>query len=383
MKILFAITKSNFGGAQKYVYELASRYKELGHDVHVSAGGEGVLKEKLHMASIPTHHIGGAQRDIDILKEFRVAINLFKTIRRVKPDVLHLNSPKIGGLGALIGRLLGVKNIVYTNHGWPFNEQRPLWQIAIIKTLSWFTIVLNKKTIVLSKIEFNQVSHWPLVSGKVVVIPNGVSDFDLLSKEEAIKKLSEQAGIDIDEKIRDKTLMIGSIGELHKNKGYAYAIDGIKCFINQYPDTKISYIIIGEGEERQYLEKKIKEEKLESIVYLAGQVENAKQYLKAFDIFLISSVKEGLPYVLLEAGLSDIPVITTSVGGIPEVVENLKEALIIAPKRPQEIQNAIFYAMQHKEDLSKISRAFKNKVSTEYNFKNISEKILGLYSDSR
>ncbi len=382
MKILFAITKSNFGGAQKYVYELASRYKELGHDVQVSAGGEGVLKDKLNAAGIPVHHISGAQRDIDILKEFKVAINLFKTIRQVRPDVLHLNSPKIGGLGALIGRTLGVKTIVYTNHGWPFNEPRPLWQVAIIKTLSWLTLVLNKKTIVLSNIEFDQVAKWPLVKGKVVVIPNGVSDFVLLSKEDAVKKMSEQTGFDFDSKATEKVLMIGSIGELHNNKGYTYAIDGIKSFIYQYPNIKIKYIIIGEGEERQDLEKKIKEEKLENIIYLAGQVENAKQYLRAFDIFLISSVKEGLPYVLLEAGLADVPVITTSVGGIPEAVENLKEALIIAPKRPQEIQNAIFYATQHQDDLSKISSAFKNKVSTKYNFENISEKILELYSGS-
>jgi glycosyltransferase involved in cell wall biosynthesis len=384
-KILFIITKSNFGGAQRYVFELATRLQTDGHTVAVALGGNGALKTKLEESGIEVFSISGAQRDISLAKEVQVLWNIFSIIRTYKPTVVHLNSPKIGGLGSVAARLAYAMNrtksgkIIYTNHGWPFNEPRPEWQQILIRIFSWLTVFLGGTTIVLGDTERNDVKGWPFVQKKFVIIPNGVSNFNVLDKNTALSKLvGEQKAKDW---IAEKRLIIGTISELHKNKGLTFALEGLNSYIEQYPNQKIAYVIIGEGEERKTLEetiKKLSHLKPEHVV-LSGQIPEAREYVGAFDLFLLSSVKEGLPFAILEAGYAGVPVISTSVGGIPEVIQNLENGILIAPRRPQEIKNALVYLNEHPEVNTNMVAKFKEKIKEKYNFEHIIEQIKKLY----
>lgn len=399
-KILLAITKSNFGGASRYVFELASRLKEEGYEVAVAPGGKGVLQTMLEEKGIPVFPISAAQRDISITKEFKVLWNLYKIVRTYKPTIVHLNSPKIGGLGAVAARLASVvnstvggkdkesgehyfvKKIIYTNHGWPFNERRPEWQQFLIRVFSWLTVFLGGTTIVLSKTERNDALKWPLVQHKFVTIGNGVVPFVAKEKREALMRLvgSEKA----DQWIAEGRTVIGTISELHRNKGLTYALEGLNMYTDQYPDKKIAYVVIGEGEMRTEIENLIekntkKSTSLRGNIILAGHVNEAREYLRAFDIFLLSSVKEGLPFAILEAGYVGVPVISTCVGGIPEVIQNLENGMLIPPGRPQEIKNALIYLDEHPEVEPRMITSFKEKIATQYNFDVIFKAIKDLY----
>lgn len=405
-KVLLVITKSNFGGAQRYVFELATRLVSDGYEVAVALGGEGALKDKLINASIPVFPIDAAQRDVNITKEIKVLWNLFRIIEDWQPDIVHLNSPKIGGLGVVAGKMANfinlvintlkftirskdkknlVKKIVYTNHGWPFKEPRPEWQLVLIRMFSWLTVFLNHKTVVLSETEKRDVKSWPFIKNKLVVIPNGISPFDVYEKNEALEKILAKVTDSPAEPIikkwqEDGTTVIGTISELHKNKGLTFAIEGIESYIKQYPDKKLMFIIIGEGEERTMLKNLIAEKSLQNIVILAGHIDEAREYLSAFDVFLLSSVKEGMPFAILEAGYVGIPVISTSVGGIPETITNLENGLLIPPRRPQEIKNALLYLDEHGDIKKKMAKEFKSRITKIYNFDIIVEKIKFLYS---
>ena len=132
-KILYVITKSNFGGAQKYVYELAVEMKNQGYEVEVACGGKGELMDRLKLASINTREVQGLERDISILKEIKAIFSLTKIIHEVKPDIIHLNSAKAGLLGSIIARFLRVPRIIFTAHGWPFLEPRS----KVWRSLAW------------------------------------------------------------------------------------------------------------------------------------------------------------------------------------------------------------------------------------------------------
>ncbi len=387
-KILYIITKSNFGGAQRYVFELAKRSKQEGYETAVALGGNGVLIEKLQAEGITVFHLDSAQRDISLLKEFKLLWRLLQVVRAFRPTALHLNSPKIGGLGAVAGRIFRVPQIVYTNHGWPFKEDRPEWQLMLIRFFSWLTIFFNKKIIVLSETEKEYVVTWPTARKKIEVLPNGISQFLVKNKEEARALLLEKArhtthASHIDSiqpvQITQKTFVIGTISELHKNKGLSYALSGIKQFIEHMPEKEILFFIIGEGEKRPELESQIKELGLEKNVVLCGHVDDARTYLKAFDVFLLSSIKEGLPYVILEAGISKIPVISTSVGGIPEVIKNFETGLLIPPKRETEIKNALIYFVEHPDMVSHMQDTLYHTIIKKYNFDAIFKKTAELY----
>ena len=142
-KILYAVTKSNFGGAQRYVFELAEAAKNKNYEVHVACGGSGQLIQKLNGIHIPVHPLDYAKRDVDIVNEVKTLYALYKIIKKIQPDVVHLNSPKLGGLGSVVARIAGVSRIIYTNHGWPFMEERPLWQTVLIKFFSWSSIMYS------------------------------------------------------------------------------------------------------------------------------------------------------------------------------------------------------------------------------------------------
>src|ERR1035437_9844261 len=100
MKILYAITKSNWGGAQRHVFDLATAMKTIGHEVFAAVGGEGLLKEKLEKAGIYTYSIAALGRNTSVGKDARSFKELYSVIREKRPDVLHLHSPKAAGLGA-------------------------------------------------------------------------------------------------------------------------------------------------------------------------------------------------------------------------------------------------------------------------------------------
>ena len=160
-KILFVITKSNWGGAQRYVYDLATALPKTEFDVSVVFGQKGRLAEKLEQAGIKTYNIVSLQRDVSLgadLKSFFELRRLFKTVR---PNIVHLNSSKAGGVGALAARVAGVKKIIFTAHGWPFWEDRNLVARAVIWFFSWTTALLAHKPIVISDYDLRVARQMP------------------------------------------------------------------------------------------------------------------------------------------------------------------------------------------------------------------------------
>jgi glycosyltransferase involved in cell wall biosynthesis len=139
------------------------------------------------------------------------------------------------------------------------------------------------------------------------------------------------------------------------------------------------YAIIGDGDERSRLEKLIIELGLERNVFLLGHVDNAAQYLKAFDIFVLASLSEGLGYVILEAGLVGIPCIATNVGGIPEIIENMVSGILVQPRQPEEITKAINYFVGNKNIREKCAMALQKKVSTEFTIRGMVQATVVTY----
>jgi hypothetical protein len=183
-KILFLITKSNWGGAQRYVFDLATTLDQDIYEPVVALGGNGELLDKLSVAGIRTISLATLQRDISFTKELSFAKELWRTVRIEKPDVFHVNSSKAGGLGCFIGRVAGINRVIFTAHGWAFNEDRPLWQKFIIKKLHWWTVVLSHHTIAVSSAVAAQM-NWPFVQRKMTVIHPGRTITNFAGKLEA------------------------------------------------------------------------------------------------------------------------------------------------------------------------------------------------------
>ena len=160
----------------------------------------------------------------------------------------------------------------------------------------------------------------------MTIIHNGISpaDYDFLERTE-------------------KEFVVGTIGESTKNKGHKHLLEVGKYF----PTLKFNII---------------------------SNIPNASKYLKNFDIFVLPSIKEGLPYVILEAGLAGLPVIASNVGGIPEIIDNEKNGILVSPANPEELALAIKKLIDDKTLRETIAKNLREKIQKEFSLEKMVEK---------
>lgn len=407
---MYIITKSNWGGAGRYVYDMATHVPKDAFEPVVALGGSGVLKQKLEAEGVETLTIPDLERDIGIIKEIKALRNIFKIIKEVKPDVIHLNSSKVGILGALAARLYNIyiflwellnptrpnvpesarygrepstlnpSRIVFTAHGWAFKEKRSLMVKKIIGYISWLTIALCHVTIVVSKDDRKKVGKFVFVQQKIKLVHNGIGPQAFMERAAARKILAEKAGWPA----LGQRLWIGSIAELHKNKGIDYALKAFGELTKRSPEnaeesSEVAYIIIGEGEERKNLESSVAQEKLKGKAALIGEYRNASTLLRAFDIFLLPSLKEGLPYALLEAGAAGLPAIATNVGGVSEIIDDMKSGIVIKEKRQKEITEALAFLVTHDEKRKEFGDRLAKTVMENFTLERMVKETVDVY----
>lgn len=300
-KALFLITKATWGGAQKYVYDLATHLSKELFQVSVAYGTAGRLLTMLKEKNVPTYALPSLGRDVALFSDIASFFQLVQLLRAERPDVLHVNSSKAAALGALAGRLCGMPRIIFTVHGWPFKEDRNFLLRGMIYFVSWFTALLSHATIVVSKRDEEIGKKMWFVGKKIHYIPLGIEPPVFLPRDEAARALS----------IATLSPRIVTIAELTLNKGIRYAIEAIVELKKR--GINVEYFIVGDGELRSSLEQQVKTAGVADRVHFLGFVESAENYLKAFDLFLLPSIKEGTPYVLLEAEAADLLIVATSV----------------------------------------------------------------------
>lgn len=299
-KILFVITKSNWGGAQRYVFDLATHLPQ-GYEPVVALGGTGnegagtgLLAEKLKTIGVRTVFVKGFMRDVSITKEYSTLRELIELFKKEQPDVVHLNSSKAGGLGALAARIAGVPKIVFTVHGLPWDEPRGPLAKALIYIATRLTFLLCHTVIAISK------DNQRRAPGSVLIY-NGIGPMQLGDGSYVRTQFPVGAKI------------VGTIGELNANKNQIALIEAAR----ENPEMYVA--IVGSGELKEFLNDAIKKYHLQERVKLLGFMP-AADVLKGFDVFALPSLKEGLPYVLLEAKQAGLPIEANPVGGIPEIL---------------------------------------------------------------
>ena len=367
-KILYVITKSNWGGAQRYVFDLAKNLKDT-YEITVASGGNGVLFEKLKQEGIQTISIPSLERDIKLWNEQKVVAEILQIIKDQRPDVIHLNSPKAGLLGSITGRIYNFSHknkicIIQTIHGFPFIEPRSFIWKTIMWIASYASLLLAHKNIFVSQKDIELSKKMPFISSKTVFINNGIAPINFLLKEEARLKLLGE---------KYDGILVGTIAELNHNKGLEFLIRSFSHLKNE----DIKSVIIGDGEKRTELED-LKSE-LNVPVKLTGQIPGASEYLKAFDIFVLPSLKEGLPYVLLEAGLAGLPVISTTVGGIPHLIQSGISGTLVPPKDPEDLAEAIKSYAENKNLRESHGKELQKIVQEKYNLETTVQKTALLY----
>lgn len=374
-KVLYVITKSNMGGAQQYVYDIAYSMRDRA-DISVATGNKGPLTDKLQRAGIRTHTVAGMVRDIGAFREAKAFVSLFKLFREERPDVVHLNSSKAGVLGSLAARLNRISCITFTAHGWPFHEQRSWWWRKIAWSGSWLTALLSHQVICVSQYDADH-THMPFVQSKLRVIPIGVGSFTCIDKQKARAALFTPE----EQKKHVEDIWVVTIAELTPNKNHYALLDAV-CAYNRTHEKQVYYSILGDGEQRTALESYIAQHNMSQFVKLHGFVADGRTYLHAFDIFALVSKKEGLPYAILEAGVASMPAVASAVGGIPEIIEHEKNGFLIDPFDSTSIVGALDTLGADERFRQKLGETLHERVSNSFSRERMLRETAALYTET-
>jgi len=383
-KILFIVTQSEFGGAQRYIYELIGGLNPEKYNFVIAAGeGNEELFEKISKLKSPgTREVGAnlnlKTQNLKYLKRTPLPWQIIFSIREIfnllkgeKLDILFLCSTTAGLLGSisklfyqLITKNYKLKTI-YRIGGWAFRDPRPSWQNKILLWAEKITAPLKDKIIVNCESDRQLAIKYKICSTeKIIKIYNGIDpeDLDFLPKEEAINYLNSKVKMQ-NAKLQVKTQnLIGCVANFYKTKGLPYLIEAAHLLNSKFKIQNSKFLIIGDGKQRSLLEALIKKYNLENTVFLLGQIPDAYKYLKAFDIFVLPSLKEGFPWIILEAMAAEIPIIATNVGAIPEIIENGKEGILIEPKNSQILAEKFFWFLNNQGRAKKMGIKAREKV---------------------
>jgi len=359
-KIIIGITKGTWGGAQRYVYDWTVSLPKEEFEIKVVFGQKGRLVHELQKVGIQTSELPALGRNVSFGADLKSFFELFSLFRKEKPDIVHLNSSKMGGLGSVAARFAGVHKIIFTAHGWPFWEKRnPLSRMAIW-FFSWLTALFSHTIIVISNYDLRVACRMPLVNKKTICIYNGIYPIEFLPRES-----------------QKNSVRVLTNGELVDNKNLFIGIDAVaKARAIGVP---IIYSIIGDGELRKSLGEYINRKKYNEFISLLGFIPEGSRFYKNYDIFFLPSKKEGLPYVLLEAGLAELPVITSNVGGIPEIVEHEKSGLLYSPYDVDGFAKALQKLATSTSERFRLGKKLKEKVENDFSFTQMFKKTIALY----
>lgn len=349
MKVLVVINELELGGAERLVHDQLIHPAFTADVKVICLDRMGPLAESLLARGVDVQLLGMRGR-LDI----RAIPRLRRVFRAWCPDVVHLHLARSG----ILGRLASVRmphRLVYTEHN--------IWSRypRLIRHANASTFHLNHGVAAVSKAVRDQILaglRWPPDTSRVAVIGNAV-DVDQIEKSALTRSDSRhRMGVP------DDALVVGNIANLFARKGQEFLIMAAAEICRR--DNRVRFVVIGEGDEREALERQIHRLGLEEHVLLLGAVRDAYRLLRGFDVFVLSSRFEGMPVALLEAMALGIPAVATSVGGIPEVIIQGETGIVVPPEDVSSLEAALTRFLSDAEFRRSAGEAARRRVAERY-----------------
>lgn len=327
-KILYLITSSGWGGAERYVARLAAAAaSEL--DVTVMAGTS--KRFELFRAlpvQVHRHEFSELKHPVSPFSDLAAILKLRKFIDRENISILHCNSSKAGLVGALAAAFSKRKpKVVFTAHGWGFLESRPaIFRLAILLS-ERLASRFRQATIVLSEKEREIALRYRLSSpDRLHLVPHGLDagEIAFMPPDQARAELGRRAGRDL-----KSAFIIGTVANAYPSKALPSLIETFSSAANEMPDAHL--VVIGNGPEMSKVERARETSAAKVRVHLLGAIDDAAKLMPGFDLFVLASLKEGMPWAILEALAAGLPIVATRVGAITEMIEDGAAGLLVEP----------------------------------------------------
>lgn len=341
LRIMYFQQNLAIGACEEYFYLLMEGIDKTKFDVLFVCPENAVLDSlvtRIKALGVEVH-----KYSLDT-NNYLLILNLVLFFRRFKPDLIHFNDPCL--MGIIAARLAGMPVLVMTYHT---PELKPKYSLKgrLIKRIAFRHCGLYFIFIAERNREIG-IKKDKLVRKRSSVIYYGLPPEKFQQKYDK-KEVCQEFLLDGDCRI------VGNIGRLSYQKGQSYLIEAAALIIKQVKSVK--FFLVGEGELKLELKAQVKEKGLQDYFIFTGHRTDIPRLLSAFEILVMPSLFEGLPFAAIEAAAMGIPVIAANVGGVSSLVIDGKTGLLIPPGDSQALAKAILWMLEHPKEVKEMGLA--------------------------
>lgn len=342
-KVLHIITRLIIGGAQQNTMITASQLDSRKFDVMLvsgpQTGSEGSLIGEVTRRGVKLQILQELVREISPFKDLAALLKLYRLMRSQAFSIVHTHSSKAGILGRIAAKMAGVPVIVHTVHGWSFHDRMRAPRRWLFVTLErWMAAMSDALVVVSSVLEEMGLREGIGRPGQYVTIYSGIdlTEFDQSASERDQKRreLGIPAGVPV----------IGTIGRLSPQKSPEDFLAAARKVIQQMPEVR--FLIVGDGPLRGRVEESIRATGISDKVLLTGIRHDVPGLMASLDVFVLSSLWEGLPRVIPQAMAAGRPVVCTNVDGNAEAVLDGVNGLLVPARDTDALADAILQLLR-------------------------------------
>ena len=382
MRVLHVLTNLDFGGAQLSVVNICVSLRRRGLDVrvaHSSAGGRRfcaseLLYQRLREEGVPLYDVPRMRRGVNPYQDFLALVQLRRLIREVRPEIVHTHMSKAGVLGRLAASLEKTPCVVHSVRGWSFYGGGSALKRRTFISLERFSARLTDKMLAVSA---RQVADGLKVGigspGDYLVVRSGIdvgqfqvgrSDADALRQGLCIPPGAH---------------VVGTVMALVEQKAPLDFVATAVEVLRDRPGTH--FLVVGDGPLREQMKEAIRREAIQESFHLVGHSTDVPRLLAVMDLFLLTSRWEGTPRVILEAMMTGVPVVATSVGGVPEIIEHDRSGLLAPPGDVESLKRHVVRLLENPAESRDLSQQARRNVAAEFDISTVTDKHEQLYAE--
>jgi glycosyltransferase involved in cell wall biosynthesis len=367
-KILVLITHLERGGAQETVVGLAGGLRRRGFDVTVGAQLGGPMQERLEADGVPLVHLPHLVRQVSPVDDARAYREVGRLIRDGGFDVVHTHSSKAGVLGRIVASRAKVPVIVHTSHGLPVNPDMSGAERWILLAAERRAARASDRIVAVSHATADELVALRLARPEQIsIIPSGI-DVDrfrnLPSREEARRSF----GISADGPVA------GWVGRHFPQKRPEVVLEVARRLVRTMPEA--SFLMVGDGPSFEEAVASTEDEPRIHVVGFRNDIETA---YAAMDLLVLASAWEGLPRTVLEAGAAGVPVVSTDVSGVSEVVKDGETGRLTPATDSRSLADGVVGLLRNDVERELMGKSIASLVGSEYSDEHMVDASIELY----
>jgi glycosyltransferase involved in cell wall biosynthesis len=361
IKISYIIGQLMRGGAEKQLYELVRCIdKNKFEPIVVSLSQGGDWTEKIREANVQVIELE-RKKNNEVARLYK----LIKLLKEIKPQIVHtylFSANSYGRIAAVLNRTPII--IASERSVGEIGKDKKKYMIYIDKLLSYFSdgIICNSEYC-----SNNLTKKYSFNRKKIFTVHNGIN----------LNNFLKEFNINNENKSRSK--IIGTIGSLYSHKNHKLFLDMAKIILDSIQNKNIDFLVIGDGPLRNELEIYSERLGIQKSVIFTGNRSDIPRLLKKMDIFVMTSLYEGMSNAIMEAMIVELPVVATDVGGNRELVINGVTGFLCPPDNAQSLAEKINYLLKNGEDARQMGERGRNRIEEDFSVEKMIKEIEGIY----